>query len=272
MATSLKTIKQQVFATPIDMRLILADNLDRLTHADTINIDDYRAEMYLLRARGVIEAALSGITSSATDFETTPYAGPPIVPKADYDETTTSENTGSGVLYGIVPASTAYTELWTITFTGATAYSVAGSYSGSQGTGSTSTTFTSTNADISIPNDVWAGAPATGDKFYVPVYRHHASIALISTLLACGLYLMGLHGGISTGDAKTDTLYNKGMDLLNKIVQNGAIMGSDFSFNTSDMMVPYEISIFGEDVTNYRADEIARYTDNARNAWYALGW
>lgn len=269
--TDLKTLKYPVFSTPLDVRTLAMNSLPVWTHADTLYLSDRMITLFLLRAKGIINFELASVISSETTLETIPYVGPALIPLPD--EENTGENVGTGVLWGLIAASTSYTEYWTVTFTSDTAFSVEGSYSGAQGTGSTSVAFTSTNGDITIPADAWSGTPATGDKFYIPVYRHHPSIVTIATMLATGLIFRGQSTGAApdTNPAGAQ-LFDDAMKSLKMMKEaGGAILGVNTIVNSSDLLVPFEITSFGADVTNYRPDELSRYLTNT-TTYSSLPW
>lgn len=259
MTVDLRSLKQAVYSTPVDCRTLAMNSLPLNTHADTLYLNDRMLSLFLLRAKGIIDYELASVISGETVLEVTPYVGPSLIPLPD--ENNEGENSGSGVLWGLTAASTAYTEYWTFTFTSSTAFTAVGSYSGAQGTGSTSTAFTSTNLDITIPAGAWTGTPATGDKFYIPVYKHHPSIVTIATMLATGLIFKGQ----STGSAPDTNpagaaLYDDAMGMLKRIVANGgAILGVNTLINASDLMVSCEWDFAGRNVTNYATDENSRY-------------
>ena len=80
-----------------------------------------------------------------------------------------STNSGDGVLTGLTTIRTDYagSEFWHIKFTSGTAFTL---YRGEDdntidGTGDTSTDFTSTSGIISINTGVWSGTPVTDDQF-----------------------------------------------------------------------------------------------------------
>jgi len=268
MATNLKTTKNQLYCTPIDVRVMSRGIVQVLTHADTIDVDDARVELAILRACGIIDLKLGGVISGTSSLEVVPYAGTPIKPQAAYDETTTSENPGTGGLYGIIPASSAYTEMWTITFTSSTAYGVVGTFSGSQGTGATDANFTSSNSDITIPSDCWNGTHATDDKFYVPVYRHHKSIVMLATMLATGYIFKGSGMNIRTQDNEGAKLYYDAIALLDDVVNSGTLLGTGWTIDSRDLWVPYEINMSGYDITRYRTDEFDGMYAQSGYSWY----
>jgi len=91
------------------------------------------------------------------------FSGSYTIPKAY------SSNTGSGILKGIssIVDSYAGSELWHITFSSSTAFTL---YRGEgtstpDGTGTISSSFTSTSGIITIAAAQWAGTPITGDQF-----------------------------------------------------------------------------------------------------------
>lgn len=268
--TDIRTLKQTVFSTPVDVRYLAMGSLPANTHADTLYLNDRMITLFLLRARGIISYELASVISGETVFEVTPYVGPSLIPLPD--EENLGENSGSGVLWGLTPATTAYTEYWTITFTSSTAFTVTGSYSGSQGTGTTSTAFTSTNSDIVIPSDAWSGTPATGDKFYIPVYKHHPSIVTIATMLATGLIFKGqATGSAPDTNPAGSQLYNDAIKALKAMKEaGGAILGVNTLISSSDLMVSYEIAPWGADLSNYQTDENQRLISNTSS--YDLPW
>jgi hypothetical protein len=266
-----KTLRQECYSNPLDIRIMAMNSLRKETHAGTIFLTDLMIDLFSMRAKGIIDLKLGNVMSGVTTFEVTPYTGPPLIPLPD--EENTGENTGTGVMYGLNPSSSAYTELWTITFTSATAFGVVGSFSGSQGTGATSSAFTSTDSDIVIPTEAWSGTPASGDIFYVPVYKHHPSIVMLSTMLATGLIFKGQATGAAPDmNPEGAKLYDDAMKMLEDIASGDAsLLGVNTLIDSSDILVPYEISYSGTDVSNYRVDEICRYISNTyatQNPWW----
>lgn len=120
-----------------------------------------------------------------------------ITPWAKFPEALTAprvENTGSGVLSPKMTISaSAITELWTLTFSSATAYAFSGSISGSQGTGATGSNSASTNTYLTIPSTKWSGTSESGDVFYVRVYEVEAAVVNMSSMFASALLLDNLY-------------------------------------------------------------------------------
>lgn len=266
--TDLRTLKKETYSTAVDVRQLAMNSLAEKTHADTLYLNDKMIELFLLKARGIIDFKLGNVISGVTTLEVTPYCGPSLIPLPD--EENTGENTSTGILWGLTPASTAYTEFWTFTFTSDTAFSAQGSYSGSQGTGSTAAAFTATNSSISVPLDAWSGTFASGDIYYVPTYKHHPSIVTIATMLAAGLILKGQATGMAPdANPAGAALYDDAMDMLNSLAKGEtSLVGVNNLIDASDLLVPYEVSMSGYDVSNYRTDEFSRYLSNTTSYYF----
>ena len=194
-------------------------------------------------------------------LDTTPQALPPLLPKEN-SHSGVVENTGSGVLYGIVPSSDAQTELWTIEFSSATAFSVTGSRSGSQGSGTKGTAFTSTNTWISIPADVFGGTPADGDKFMVAVWRQYPMVIYLTSLIAASIIHNGLFNFLAPNESQITDRFRQEANRLIKALNNGYdFKGQPFrlpSFSIDDMAEipnPFHVNRLGVDDSNYSSTE-----------------
>lgn len=265
----------KMFCTPLDVR---AKNriLREQDRNGRILMDNAMLAPFVMEATGIILGRLQSRYSGYGAFETTPYTAPPQ--KAVSNEDGTGENTGTGTLMIVSPASTAETELWEITFTSTTAFTVSGTRSGSQGTGTTGTTFTSTNSDISIESGFWvAGAEGfvDGDKFYVPVYNNYPMIVAIATLLAAGLANQALYTEVAPNQNNVGTgYYEQGMKLLDYLADptGSASLPSLSDANLDDLQVFYEITDTGYDVTGYKTDEYSRTGGQLTQITYPFWW
>lgn len=258
-----KTLKQEIYNSPIDVRIMAMNTLREKTHADTTFLNDPMINLSALRAKGIIDLKLGNVISGVTTLETTPYAGPPLVPLPDEDNK--GENTGTtGLMYGLSPASTAYTEQWTVTFTSATAFGVVGSFSGSQGTGSTTAEFTSTDSDIVIPTEAWEGTHVSGDIFYIPVYKHLPSIVMLSTMLATGLIFKGQATGAAPDmNPEGAKLFDDALAMLDAMAAGEInIIGVNNLIDSKDLMISCEYSLAGYNVSNFVEDEYSRFISN----------
>lgn len=263
--------KQEVYSTTLDVRLLSDFFIAKLDHSDKIAWHDNMVEVALMRARGIIDLKLGQRYSGTSTFEVTPYCSPGLLPKAN--EEGSGENSGSGVLHGASPASTARTELWTFTFTSATAYNVSGSLSGSQTAGSTSSDYTSDNNFLVVESDAWSGTPESGDVIYLMTYKYHNSIVAISTMLAMGLIFKSIAADASGALADGIQLYSDALALLDDIEDgNGDLLGVDTTVDARDLLVPYEVSRYGYDITGYRTDEFDRYASEGTRGRYNVWW
>ena len=97
--------------------------------------DDARVRQFIIRADSIVRDALRPYYTIDTELEeSATYNGPPQAPYAVPDQDI-SANSGSGALSDVTLSSSAKAEVWTVTFSNSTAFSVSGSSSGSQGSG-----------------------------------------------------------------------------------------------------------------------------------------
>jgi hypothetical protein len=196
---------------------------------------------------------------------TTPYALPPL----DTVPGVATPNTGTGVLAdsGITVGASAITELWTVSFSSATAFSVSATISGSQGSGTTGSNFTSTNSYLTIASTGWSGTPANGDKFYITTYNVEAMLVDCSAHLAAADVLRTAYGEWVPNQsalAAEFTAYVWGRKGSNGVPGITGLLeflkddrsGVQLSIgmvkrNLNPVQVDHEIDKYGEDVTNY---------------------
>jgi len=259
--TVISTLQQDLLSTILDIRL-LNELVQPQTENSKILMDDNRVLWAIYMASSELRAGIyrtyagdSALTASS------PYSSMAITPKEN-EHSGISENSGSGVLYGIVPASTAETEMWKITFSSSTAFSVVGSRSGSQGSGTTSATFTSTNGYISIPSDVWSGTPAASDVFYISTYKHYTLVIYITSLIAASIIHNGLFNFLAPNESIVTDRFRQEANRLIKALNNGYdFSGQPFrlpSFtidNMNEVPNPWAISNAGLDISGYSDTE-----------------
>ena len=275
--TDISSLQRDLFCTPLDVRL-LNEQIQPTTENSKILLDDNRVLFHIYLATSEVSASLYGTYGGDSALKTTPFAFPPIVPK-DNPESGITENSGDGLLYGIQVSSSAKTELWTITFSDATTYSVKGSRSGSQGSGNTGSDFTSTNGWITIPSDVWSGTPASGDKFYVSVWDVYPVIGYVTSLLAASLVHDSLFTSLAPNESplgsKLKEMAYRILDNLNRgYDENGTpyrLPSFDYT-DLSEMPIPFWIDYWGRDVSNYSdVEEPAIIADDIKlneKPWY----
>lgn len=226
--------------------------------------DNNRVLQFIHRADSIINGQLRAFYTIPTSLQATVWNGPPQVPFAQADQGITG-NTGTGSLSDVTPGTSAIAEMWTITFTSATAFTVTASISGSQGSGTKSADFTSTNSYLVIPSTKWVGTMVSGDIFYVSVYNIDPTIVTISALIAAGLLLKGVYLGQNDSDLG-NSFYRQGMDLLTKMTtpnKDGFITLDGYSgVDTSPEGVGYQVDDLGRDISTYADNEQTSFNDS----------
>ncbi len=251
MAT-IKSLKPRLFSTTLDtIRLVPDISTDIDISENTIDQQAIRldeVEARILTAKGVILLHLNPLYTE-TALRTTPWAG---VLLASYS------NGGSGKLWAATAGTDAYTELWKITFTSSTAFSAEGSISGSQGTGSTGATFTTTNSDLVIESGMWSGTVNTSDKFYINIYDTFPELIEISAKLSAAYCLQSIYTGTVPNEQDLSIKYERqALNYLKRLsnpdADNGmAIGGRLASLDLEKEVVDYEIDSKGNDISKYK--------------------
>ena len=197
------------------------------------------------------------------DLTSTPRLGTPH-PSRGYTGTAQLSGSDGVVDMTVSDDSGVETQVYKFTFTSATAYDCTSDLTGVQGSGNTSTTFTTTDTWLSVNKDLWSGTFATGDIWYVPVYNCEGMTTHMSSLLAA-VYILNTIYTEEVPDAsatatKYETIYNR----LIRALQKGVIfLEKDLtSRNLDPIQIDYEIDNYGRDVTNYQDDEWNRRNVN----------
>jgi len=236
--------------------------------------DDARVRQYILRADSIIRDALRPYYAMDSEIEDTAYNGPPQAPFAvpDHD---IDANSSDGALSDITVASTAKTEVWTVTFTSATAFSVSGSTSGSQGTGATNSNFTTTNAYITIPSANWSGTFAANDTISIAVYRAKPLIVTCSALMATGLLIKSAFEGGDGVSARGIDFQTQAETLIERLQRPYEDDGLQLdTFSARDLTpegVSYFVDLVGHDVSKYSDNEMTPWIDS-RSGGGTLGF
>ncbi|MFX0181980.1 MAG: hypothetical protein ACFE95_02760 [Candidatus Hodarchaeota archaeon] len=251
-----------LFSEPLSVRL-----LNELVQAQTENskilMDDNRVIWAIYLASAEVRAGLYRTYPGDDNLQTTPITLPPLIPKEN-EHSGVTENTGSGALSTIQvnDEDNAKTELWTITFSSTTAFSVVGSRSGSQGSGDTDADFTSTNAWIKILSASWSGTPANGDIFYAVVWSEYPMVVYLTTLIAASIIHNGLFNFLAPNETVVTDRFRQEANRLIKALNNGYdFQGRPFrlpSFSVdsrNEIPNPYYISRMGLDLSNYSDTE-----------------
>jgi hypothetical protein len=227
--------------------------------------DDARILAMIFRADGVIRSRLSGLYTLDEDLEeTTAWNGPPL---ARLQMNEIEGNAGSLSLLDVTPSAAAITQQWTITFTSATEFSVSGCISGSQGTGNTSSNFTSTNSQLIIPSANWKGASAvSGDEFFVSVYKHKPLVVALSSMIAAYYTSSEIFRGTEGVPTEVQLLKNDSDEILDKLstpYEDGGMRLDSFSErDITPEGVAYTISASGHDVSYYANNEQTPWVDS----------
>lgn len=236
--------------------------------------DNPRIVQFINRADGLIRNGLRGFYTIDSGLEITPWNGFPQVP-FEHEDHNISANTGTGSLLDVTPATTAITELWTVTFTDATSFTVSGSVSGAQGSGGTGSEFTSTNSFLVIPTAAWSGTHAANDLFYIPVYKADPLILACSAYLSAGMAMKSIFQGEGP-QIEGKLRWSDGMDILKKLqkpyTDEGYQLGTFSPRDISPEGLEYQIDPLGRDASKYADNERTSYNDSSPGGAFSFVW
>lgn len=245
-------------STPLDCR-------SWSEHLSPDRISYPRLSVFIHRADARIRSALrSFYTIDTSLLETAPWNGPP---QDAYGIGDTVSNAGTAQLSDITVAATAITEMWTLTFTSATAYTITGSLSGSQGTGAVGSNSSSTNAYITIPSINWSGTAVANDVFYVATYTFKPLIVALSSMMAAGYALLSQYEGDNEISAKGNKFLAEAKEIIKSLqtpYAEGGITLDTFAdtIDISPEGVQYFIDRMGVDISSYPANEMLDWDDS----------
>jgi len=146
-----------------------------------------------------------------------------------------------------------YSQVYKITFTSATAFSVEADMTGGQGTGATGSNFTTSDTYITINSALWNGTFFNGDVHYLKIYNHEHMLVHMSSLL-CAQYILDTIYTEEVPDASaTAEKYGQKYGRMLRDIQRGeAFLEKGHSKRDIDpIQVDYEIDDYGTDVTDY---------------------
>lgn len=226
--------------------------------------DDKRILSAIFRGDSIIRARLRDHYTLDDDFESSSiWNGPP---QARLEVGDQNGNSGSGSLLDITPASTARTQQWEVTFSSTTAFSVNGTLSGSEGSGTTASNFISSDAEITIPSANWSGTPASGDVIYISVYKHRPLVVTLSSMYAAFFISSELFRGERGMPPEVEILKNQVDEILNALCSPYDDSGLRLdSFSERDITpegLQYTISVTGQDISPYSDNEQTPWTDS----------
>lgn len=188
-----------------------------------------------------------------TDLTTTSWAGMPFADR---------NNQGNVSLLTVTLANTSapITETWTIKFTSSTAFTLTGSMSGSNGTGSTAAAFASTDTYYTIAAASWSGTPNVGDKIYFNTYDIDAVLVECSALRAAAHLLDSVYAeevaGASDYAARFEERAQKILDeFCNPDYRTQLPSKGETDVDVQYIQKFYDINTDGEDDTSYADDD-----------------
>ena len=238
--------------------------------------DDARVRQFIIRADSIVRDALRPYYTIDTELEeSATYNGPPQAPYAVPDQDI-SANSGTGALSDVTLSSSAKAEVWTVTFSNSTAFSVTGSSSGSQGSGNRNSNFTSTNSYLTIPSVNWSGTSSANDTISIAAYRAKPVIVTVSAMMAAGLMMRSVFEGGDEVSAKGSAFVgdaNALIDRLQRPYEDDGMQLDTFSErDISPEGVSYTIDVVGRDVSRYTDNEMTPWSDSTIGGGALLGF
>ena len=184
---------------------------------------------------------------------TTPYA---VTPIARYGNSAAGRLLLTNGTSDIVVSTGAsiYTQVYKITFTSTTAFSCESDLTGSQGTGNTSSAFTTTDTFVGIDETLWNGAFFNGDVHYLKIYNHEQMLVHLSALLTAQYILDTIYTEEVPDASATAEKYGEKYKQSIRMLRNGtAFLEKGLTKrDINPIQVDYEIDEYGSDATKYR--------------------
>lgn len=155
-------------------------------------------------------------------------------------------------LVAVGVSSGVYSDQWQIKFTSSTAFSLTGLLTRSNGTGDTSSDFTSTDTYITINNNDWFGSFSANDKFYFTTMNYHPYIKYIAAIYTAGLLLGGMFTQAGHETKAMNPIVRYAESLLDELADPKSGVGLDdtqFTIDDSPVAMPYDVDYLGRNVT-----------------------
>lgn len=203
-------------------------------------------------------------TDARLKSELKPYYGSTLTTSAPYATAPVPRfgNTASGNLLLqnaagtetlTVSSSLSNTQVYTVTFTSATAFSVSSDLTGANGTGSTSSDFTTTDTFLTIPTELWNGTFFNGDVHYIRVYTHESALVQLSALLAANQVLNTIYTEeVPDASASAEKYLEQYRNQIRALQRGDAFLEKGLSTrDISPVQLDYEIDEYGVDATDY---------------------
>ena len=184
---------------------------------------------------------------------TTPYA---VTPVARYGNSANGKLllTNGTTDIAVSTGATIYTQVYKFTFTSATAFSCESDLTGTQGTGSTSSAFTTTDTFVVVNNALWNGTFFNGDVHYLKIYNHENLLSHLSALLASQYILDTIYTEeVPDASATAEKYGDKYTNIVRALQAGTTFLEKGLSKrDINPIQVDYEIDQYGNDATKYR--------------------
>jgi len=203
-------------------------------------------------------------TDARLKSELKPYYGSTLTTSAPYATTPVprfgNTQTGNLLLKNAagtetltVSSSLSNTQVYTVTFTSATAFSVSSDLTGANGTGSTASDFTTTDTFLTIPTELWNGSFFNGDVHYIRVYTHESALVQLSALLAANQVLNTIYTEeVPDASASAEKYMEQYLRQMRALQRGEAFLEKGLSTrDINPIQLDYEIDEYGTDATNY---------------------
>ena len=203
-------------------------------------------------------------TDARLKSELKPYYGGTLTTSAPYATTPVprfgNTQTGNLLLQNAagtetltVSSSLSNTQVYTITFTSTSAFSVSSDLTGSNGTGSVSSDFTTTDTFLTIPKQLWNGSFFNGDVHYIRVYTHESALVQLSALLAANQVLNTIYTEeVPDASASAEKYMEQYLRQMRALQRGEAFLEKGLSTrDINPIQLDYEIDEYGTDATNY---------------------
>lgn len=261
-ATDFSTSVLEPLCTPLDM--LVKHNKLRPNE-----ISFHQLFNYCLMTREIIDQ-LSKYYSEGS-LQTTPWSSP-IIPHSvwqdvdgvsanDYPDLRDDAANQSGfrAIQVSTDKATVFTQMYIITFTSSTTYSITGHIEGGMGNGNINQDFTSGNGDFSIKSGAGYGQFAPGNVYFFSIYKWYARIVQIAINLATANAMWDVYGrdqvdAPSTASSYFNAARNAIKKLQNPDEMDGERLPSLGDRNFSPLALPYDVDFYGRDATRVSSD------------------
>jgi hypothetical protein len=258
--TTFTTAVEYTFCTASDVRVhsdLLIKKIPDVAEEIEENLTNERIEEQILLSSGIVLGTLEGVYNGESALEVSaPYVKKPVANLKNQSPKIRLDKVGI--------SSSAVTELWTLGMNVIESgqnvnFTLEGSTSGSQGTGSDAADFTSTNEHIQILTAYWTfnnQKGQEGDEIYFSTYKHKRIIVALTAMLAAGALLNSLISEFSIkGSSIGDKLLDRAYELLYKLSRpnedDGISLTTIPTLTIDTTGFSYQIDALGIDQTDY---------------------